>query len=154
MTLATAALALSFLLGQHGAAAGHEPAPAEATRAPSHEVVAPSAGHGEAAPHGEAAHGEAAGHGEAGGHGATLPEVMMHHVANGYVMEVPWVCHGGFRGNCEVDLAQVFGRKADGTGPLVFTVGGVKFDMTPSKHVVMMWIAAALLLCRPRGAPR
>ncbi len=160
MTLA-AALAFSLALGQHVAPAGHEAAPAAAPaaegHAPAQEVVAPAAeaqGHGEAPAHGEAAPGEAAGHGEAGGHGATLPEVMMHHVANGYVMEVPWVCHGGFRWNCEVNLAKVFGRKADGTGPLVFTVGGVKFDMTPSKHVVMMWIAAALLLLLLLAASR
>ena len=160
MTLASTALALSLLLGQHAAPAGHEPAPGAApageAQAPGREAAAPAAGaegRGEAA-RGEAAHGEAAGHGEAGGHGATLPEVMMHHVANGYVLEFPWVCHGAFRWNCEVDLAEIFGRRADGTGPLVFTVWGITFDMTPSKHVVMMWISAALLLLLALGAVR
>jgi F-type H+-transporting ATPase subunit a len=152
MTLSTAALALSLALGQHAAPAGHEPAPAAE---PAGEArPAPGAAEAHAPAAGAEAHGEAAAHGEPGGHGATLPEVMMHHVANGYVLEVPWVCHGGFRWNCEVDLAKVFGRKADGTGPLVFTVGGVTFDMTPSKHVVMMWIAAALLLLLLLAATR
>jgi F-type H+-transporting ATPase subunit a len=125
MTLAAAALALGLALGQHEPPPGHEPAPASAEAE---------------------GHGAAAEHGAAGGRGESLPEVMMHHVANGYALEVPWVCDGGFRWNCEVDLARAFGRKADGTGPLVFTAFGVTFDMTPSKHVVMMWIAAALLL--------
>ncbi len=141
MTLATAALAFSLALGQHAAPAGHEPEPAAAPaaegHAPAHDAAAPAAG--------TESHGESA-HGEAGGHGQSLSEVMMHHVANGYVLEFPWACHGGFRWNCEVDLAKVFGRKADGTGPMIFQVGGVTFDMTPTKHVVMMWIAAALLL--------
>ena len=147
MTLSTAALVLALLLGQHAAPAGHEPAPAAAPAAegtaPGHELVAPAAG---AEAHGQAAHGESAAHGEAGGHGETLNEVMMHHVANGYTLDFPWVCRGGFQWNCQVDLAKLFGRRPDGTGPLVFTVGGVQFDMTPSKHVVMMWIAALLLL--------
>jgi F-type H+-transporting ATPase subunit a len=79
----------------------------------------------------------ASGHG--GGHEETLPEVMMHHVANGYVLEFPGFCHGGLRWNCEVDLRAL-------TGGWAFTVGGVTFDMTPSKHVVMMWFAAAILV--------
>jgi F-type H+-transporting ATPase subunit a len=150
MTLSTAALALSLALGQHAAPAGHEPASAAA---PAGEVHAPAQAAGAAAAPAEA-HAEAAAHGAPGGHGESLPEVMMHHVANGYVLEFPWICHGGFRWNCEVDLARAFGRKADGTGPLVFTIGSVTFDMTPSKHVVMMWIAAALLLLLLLGATR
>ncbi len=85
-----------------------------------------------------------------GGHGAgepTLPEVMMHHVANGYVLELPGVCDG-FHWNCELDLRALFGTHVDAqgkvSGPLVFAGG--KLDMTPSKHVVMMWLAALLLL--------
>lgn len=85
-----------------------------------------------------------------GGHGAgepSLPEVMMHHVANGYVLEVPGFC-GGFHWNCEIDLRELFGTHVDAqghvSGPMVFAGG--KLDMTPSKHVVMMWLAALLLL--------
>jgi F-type H+-transporting ATPase subunit a len=153
MTLTAAVLALGIALGQHPAA----PAPAghAAPAAAAHGDAAPPApaGHGDAAPqaagHGAAAgqdaapgrdaeaggHGEAAGHG--GGHGATLPEVMMHHVANGFTLELPGFCPG-FRWNCEIDL-----RKA--TGGWAFAVGGVTIDMTPSKHVVMLWIAAGLV---------
>ncbi|HZY05576.1 MAG TPA: hypothetical protein VFF02_18960, partial [Anaeromyxobacteraceae bacterium] len=62
MTLSTAALALSLLLGQQPA---HEPAPAAAPAAegtaPGHEPVAPAAG---AEVHGQAAHGESGDHGE------------------------------------------------------------------------------------------
>jgi F-type H+-transporting ATPase subunit a len=139
-----AALVLVLALGQHapGPAAEQE-APAHGT-APAPEHAAPAAGE---------AHAEAA-HGEEGGHAESLPDVMMHHVANGYLLEVPGFCHGGFRWNCEVDLGKAFGRRADGTGALVFTVLGVTFDMTPSKHVVMMWLAAALLLLLLLGAVR
>ncbi len=133
-----AALVLGLALGQHDPAADPHAAPA-----PAAEQEAPA--------HGTAPAPE---HGTEGGHGGSLPEVMMHHVANGYVLEVPWVCQGGFRWNCEVDLAKTFGRKADGTGPLVFTAFGVTFDMTPSKHVVMMWVAALLLLVLLLGAAR
>ncbi len=148
-----AALVLGLALGQPAQAEEPHAAPAPAAErevpahgtAPAPEHPAPAAGE---------AHGEAEAHGTEGGHGETLPDVMMHHVANGYVLEAPWVCHGGFRWNCEVDLARIFGRKADGTGPLVFTVLGVTFDMTPSKHVVMMWIAAGLLLLLLLGAAR
>jgi len=91
-------------------------------------------------PHGAApapaAHDPAPGHG--GGHGESLPEVMMHHVANGYELEAPGFCDG-FHWNCKVDLRKL-------TGGWAFTVGGVTIDMTPSKHVVMMWLAAAILL--------
>jgi len=85
----------------------------------------------------EPAHGAAAAE---GGHGsATLPEVMMHHVANGEVLELPGFC-GGFQWNCEVNLRELTG------GGWAFSLAGVKVDMTPSKHVVMMWLSA-LLLC-------
>jgi F-type H+-transporting ATPase subunit a len=65
---------------------------------------------------------------------------MMHHVTDGYVLEYPGVCHGAFAWNCHVDLKQVFGDA------LVFQVGGTRVDMTPSKHLVMMWLATALLM--------
>jgi len=131
MTVTAALLALGLALGSsdtHGAVpAGTAPqlgAPAEHAAAP----AAQGGGHG-------------------GGHEASLPEVMMHHVANGYVLELPGICDG-FHWNCEVDLRQLFGTQLDAagklSGPLVFAGG--KLDMTPSKHVVMMWLAALLLL--------
>jgi F-type H+-transporting ATPase subunit a len=113
------------------ATAGHE---AHGAAADPH--AAPADAHGAAAEaHGEAAHGEAAG-GHGGGHDESLGGVMMHHVADGYVIEYPGVCHGGFAWNCEWNLRETFGEG------LVF--GGV--DMTPTKHVIMMWLASALLL--------
>lgn len=86
-----------------------------------------------------------------GGHGGgepSLPETMMHHVANGYVLEVPGFCNG-WHWNCEIELDHVFGTTRDGhghavSGPMVLFGGHV--DMTPSKHVVMMLLAASLLV--------
>jgi F-type H+-transporting ATPase subunit a len=149
MTPTLVALALSLTLGQapqHGA--GHpSPSPDVATPAQGHgEVEAGHAAGHEAPAHAAEAHGEAAAHG--GGHDESLGAVMMHHVADGYVIEHPGVCDGGFRWNCELDLNRAFGTVRDPethkaiSGPLVF--GGL--DMTPTKHVVMMWIASALVL--------
>jgi len=112
---------------------GHA-APVDA-HAPAADAHAPAAdAHG--APAGE--HGEAAAHG--GGHDESLGAVMMHHVADGYVIEHPGVCekHGerGFAWNCEWDIRETFGTS------LVF--GGL--DMTPTKHVIFMWLASAVLL--------
>lgn len=107
-------------------AAGHAaPGDAHAPAADAHG--APAGGHGEAAAHG-------------GGHDESLGAVMMHHVADGYVIEHPGVCekHGerGFAWNCEWNLKETFGTA------LVF--GGL--DMTPTKHVIFMWLASAVLL--------
>jgi F-type H+-transporting ATPase subunit a len=112
-------------------------------------AAAPAEGHGTP---GEQ---DAAAPAHGGGHDETLGAVMMHHVTDGYVMEVPGVCekhgHRGFAWNCELDLRKVFGtvtetdahghEKAVG-GPLVFGA----LDMTPTKHVIMMWLASLLLL--------
>jgi F-type H+-transporting ATPase subunit a len=126
MTLTTVALVLGLALGQH------DPAHAE--------PGAPPAAHGVADAHAApAAQGEEAAHGGGHGGGGSLPEVMMHHVANGYVIEYPGVCHGEFRWNCELDLIRLTG------GGWKFHVGSAEIDMTPSKHVVMMLIAAALV---------
>jgi F-type H+-transporting ATPase subunit a len=137
MTLASVALVLGLALGQHAPAADpHAPAAPAVTDTHAHEhpagdghVAAPAAD-----PHGAPA---AAGHG--GGHQATLPETMMHHVANGSVMELPGFCEGGFKWNCEIDLVKAT------HGGWKFQVGGVTIDMTPSKHVVMMLLSALLL---------
>jgi F-type H+-transporting ATPase subunit a len=132
-------------LALQAALAATEPQPHAAPPPAAIEQADPHAGHAataadpHAAPadaHGApAAHGEAAG-GHGGGHDESLGAVMMHHVADGYVIEYPGVCHGGFAWNCEWNLRETFGEG------LVF--GGV--DMTPTKHVIMMWLASALLL--------
>ena len=129
-------LALSLTLAQHeGTAAvpGHDAAAAE--------HAAPAEGHAVPAAPGAAVEGRAtAEHAAAGEHGGghdqSLGAVMMHHVSDGYVIEHPGICEGGFRWNCEWDLKATFGD--------AFKFGSV--DMTPTKHVVMMWIASALLV--------
>ncbi len=170
MTLAIAALALGLTLGQTPLA-GREPAspaaPAEDAHAASQaapaaqgEVAPGTAGveAGHAASHGEAAHGEPTAHGEAAAHGGAgaekerLDVVMMHHVANGETLEFPGFCHGGFAWDCEIDLNSAT-HSLLGFTPS-FTVAGITFDMTPSRHVVMMWIAAALLVLTLFAATR
>ncbi len=129
MTLTAAALALALALGQHPAEPAHDAAPEGAAAV--HELA--PAGHEE---HGAGEH-------AAGAHGeehATLPEVMMHHVSNGYELEMPAICNGSFQWNCRYDLRELTG------GGWNLKVGGVNVDMTPSKHVVMMWLAALILL--------
>jgi F-type H+-transporting ATPase subunit a len=98
-----------------------------------------------AEPGGHAPTGADAGHGDAhaaGGHGGSLSDVMLHHVSDGYVIEHPGFCHGGFAWNCETRL------RDDAHGPGLFGkgfhLGGI--DMTPSKHLVMLWLASAVLL--------
>jgi F-type H+-transporting ATPase subunit a len=134
-----AGLALALTVSQH-APTGAQHAPATAEHAPEHAV---SEEHASPAEHGAAGAGEVhadahAEGGHAGGHGASLPEVMMHHVANGEVLEFPGFCDG-FHWNCEVNLRELTG------GGWVFHVGGVTLDMTPSKHTVMLWFSAVLL---------
>jgi F-type H+-transporting ATPase subunit a len=135
MTVTAAVLALGLALGA-GPSDPHAPAAAE--------HAAP------AAPHAAGEHAAAAGeHGAAaGGHGnATLPEVMMHHVANGEVLEVPGYCQG-FHWNCEIDLRELT------HGGWFLNLGSLRIDMTPSKHVVMMWLATVLLLLLVIAASR
>ena len=71
---------------------------------------------------------------------ASLSEVMLGHVSDGYVLEYPGFCHGGFSWECETNLRKTFGKS------LVFHVGGATLDMTPTKHLVMMWLASVVLL--------
>lgn len=85
----------------------------------------------------------------------TLGNVMMNHVSDGYLLEFPGYCHGEMAWNCELDLREAFGTEVDATtgkvsGPLV--VGSI--DFTPTKHVVMMWISAVLLVVLVLGATR
>jgi F-type H+-transporting ATPase subunit a len=110
----------------------HHPAAGEEGAAGEHGAVAEGhEGHGEAGEHG-GAHG--------GGHDTSLGGVMMHHVGDGYVIEHPGYCEKegvkGFAWNCEWNLRETFGES--------LKFGSV--DMTPTKHVIMMWIATALLL--------
>jgi F-type H+-transporting ATPase subunit a len=96
-----------------------------------------------------AEHGPVVEHAAPGGHAGgaeeeTLGDAIMHHVSNGTVMEVPGICPlpgesglSGWHWNCEIDLAEHFGW--------TFKVAGVQFDMTPTKHLVMMWLASLLL---------
>jgi len=128
MTAALATLALVLALGQNSET------PAQAVE------------------HGSPGEPAAAGH-EGGGHDESLGGVMMHHVTDGYVVEHPGYCHGGLAWNCELDLQAAFGTTVDPatgakSGPLVFG----KLDMTPTKHVVMMWSASVLLLVALVGA--
>jgi F-type H+-transporting ATPase subunit a len=142
-------------------------------------VAPPAAGHGEhgapieghAAPvegHAATAEGHgAAGHGE-GEEKEGLSEVLMHHVTNGPTLEYPGFCTDHrhptstpreFRWNCGLSLDHVFGTTRDAhgqavSGPLVFDVGGSKLDMTPTKHLVMMWLASIVLLVMLLGAVR
>jgi len=84
---------------------------------------------------GEEAAAPAEGAGEHPGHKTDIGAVMLHHVADGYLLELPGICEGGLRWDCEIDLHRVFGQS------LVFG----RVDMTPTRHVVMMWVAAGLL---------
>jgi F-type H+-transporting ATPase subunit a len=156
MTAATlVSLALSLTLSQTPdvETPGHAPQP---------EVGAPAETHGEAEAH--AASSEA-GPGADAGHEDDIGSVMLHHVSDSHVIEHPGVCTlkdthtgeevHGFHWNCELELDHVFGTQRDAhgkavSGPLVF--GGL--DLTPTKHVVMMWIASALLLLVVLGAVR
>ncbi len=133
-------LALGFTLAQaEGHAVPPQAAAVESPAQESHPAVEAEAG-----AHGAGEHGGAAGAEEK----HDLGSIMMHHVADGYVIEHPGVCEGEFRWNCELDLEKAFGDR------LVLHVGGVTLNMTPTKHVVMMWIGSALLLLVVFGAMR
>jgi F-type H+-transporting ATPase subunit a len=101
----------------------------------------------------------AGGHGEGGHGGGGLSEVLMHHVTDGHTLEYPGICHGEFAWNCEFDIDALFGTTRDESGkaisgPLVVALGGTKLDLTPTKHVLMMWIASLLLLLAAWAAVR
>jgi F-type H+-transporting ATPase subunit a len=139
-------LALSLALAQHQ---GHaDPVAEQPLPAADHAAAAQPAEHGAAGHQAMAAEpGAPGGHGEAGGHEGhpqDLGSVMMHHVADGYVIEFPGRCQGGFAWNCEWNLKETFGDALK-FGPV---------DMTPTKHLVMMWIASAILLVVALGAVR
>ena len=140
-TLVTLALSLAVAQAHpaaHGTAADPHAAPPAGEAAPAAEHAAPVEEHAApaAAEHGAPAGHEPAAGAHGGGHDTSLGTVMMHHVADGKVIEFPGYCHGAFAFNCELDLAETFGDS------LKFG----RLDMTPTKHVVMMWIASLLLL--------
>ncbi len=161
MTRLVASLVLALAATQAPVAA--EPAAPAAgaaqLQAPAAEPVAAQAPGQE---HGAASMAEARGAAEAHGGGAgverhgeqaeereeTLSSMMLEHVSDGYVLEYPGFCASHrhpaegahFSWDCETDLKQVFG---DG---LVFHLGSTTLDMTPTKHLVMLWLASLLLL--------
>jgi F-type H+-transporting ATPase subunit a len=136
-------LALSLALGQHPAPHGEVADPHAATAG--HQEAA--AAHEAAAQGHEAAatgHEQAAGAHGGGGHDESLGAVMMHHVVDGDVIEYPGFCNGGASWSCQWNLRETFGD--------ALKFGAI--DMTPTKHVIMMWIATALLLLVVLGAAR
>ena len=142
MTAKLAAVAFALALALPGRAFAEREAPAGQPAAEEHG--APAEGHA-AAEHGAAAHGE--GQAEGGHENEGLSEVMMHHVTNGYTLEYPGVCGGQFAWNCELDLKKVFGTWA-------FKVGDTTIDMTPTRHLVMMWLASLVLVVMLLGSVR
>jgi len=79
---------------------------------------------------------------------ATLSDIMLGHVSDSTRLEFPGFCHGGFSPECEFDLRKVFGKS------LVFHLGSTVVDMTPTKHLVMLWIASLLLVILALSAAR
>jgi F-type H+-transporting ATPase subunit a len=147
-TLVTLALSLSLSQAHEGSLPGHPPA------------GAPAAGQGhEAAPGHDPAESHAAEGGHGGHGGGGLSEVLMHHVTDSHSLEYPGFCHGGLAWNCELDLDHVFGTTRDEhgralSGLLVVKLGDTTLDLTPTKHLVMMWLASAILLAIVFGAVR
>ncbi len=141
MTSLAVTLLLALATTQHAAGAGPEhPAPAQ--HGASAEAGAATESHPAVEPQ-EVTHGTEHG-GPAHGHGAgekdSLSDVMLGHVSDGYLLEYPGFCHGSFSAECETDLKEVFGDR------LIFQLGSVTLDMTPTRHLVMLWLASALLL--------
>ena len=81
---------------------------------------------------------------DAEGRPPDIGEVMLHHVVDNHVIEFPGYCGGRLSWDCQVDLKAVFGESLR-FGPL---------DLTPTRHVVMMWIAALILLVMALVAAR
>ena len=94
--------------------------------------------------------------GVAEGQNADIGQVMLQHVSDGHLLELPGLCQGGLSWGCEIDLDRLFGTVRDPasgraiSGPLVLG----RLDMTPTKHVAGMWAASALLLLVVLGSAR
>src|SRR5512145_2492988 len=70
----------------------------------------------------------AAGHAAAGGeHGGNLFTTLLHHVQDSHELDLPFL---------HIELPHL----------PAFTVAGITFDMSITKHVVFLWFAAALLI--------
>ena len=132
-TLATTFIALA-LLAAPASARAQEPqkaAPAaEAAAAPSAEAAKPEGAQGEAAQEGKA---------------EAKKDYVMEHVLNSHELAVPSLGHGLEK---EIELPR--------WAPI--HIGSLTLDLSPTKHVVMLWIAAALalivLISAGRGATR
>ncbi len=112
-------------------ALGQAQGPAATPEQPAVEHAAPAAGQTETS----------AGHqAEGAEHEDSLSDVLMEHVSDSSVLEYPGFCKGGLSADCELDLKKIFGSA------LVFHVGDATLDMTPTKHLVMLWLASAILL--------
>jgi F-type H+-transporting ATPase subunit a len=140
MTSLVASLVLALAATQHLPEAA--PASAAATSSP-------EAGHAAAADRPGAEHGVAApAHENAEEREGSLSDVMLEHVSDGFVLEFPGVCvdhkhprsGATFRWDCELDLKHAFGDS------LVLHLGSTTVDMTPTKHLIMLWIASVILL--------
>jgi F-type H+-transporting ATPase subunit a len=144
----------------HGSAPAHEghdhgSAPAHEGHAPGAIQAQDAAGrdpHGSESEHAEGHGQEAAAHGD--GHGASPSDFIMHHLSDGleYEFEVPAPFATGE--NPKIDLAKLFAplqislkEGACPTDPHAlssFAAGCL--DLRPTKHVMMMWLAAVLLI--------
>ncbi|MDF1564534.1 MAG: F0F1 ATP synthase subunit A [Deltaproteobacteria bacterium] len=81
-------------------------------------------------------HGDAPGEGHgAAGEETPYADVMMHHITNGYDVEVP--APNGHLGH-KIDLRETFGTWS-------FQLGETTIDMTPSKLVLFLWLSAFIL---------
>ncbi len=74
--------------------------------------------------------------GAAAGESHDIGQVMLGHVADSYELEAPGYCGGRLSWDCKLDLHRVFGSS------LRFG----ELDLTPTRQVVMMWIAALVLV--------
>ena len=144
MTSLVASLVLALAATQHLPEAALASAAATSSPESGHAAAAdrPGAEHGVAAPAHEAAEENAE---EREG---SLSDVMLEHVSDGFVLEFPGVCvdhkhprsGATFRWDCELDLKHAFGDS------LVLHLGSTTVDMTPTKHLIMLWIASVILL--------
>jgi F-type H+-transporting ATPase subunit a len=146
MTSLAATLLLALATTQHPAAGGAEhPAPAASAQhgGGAEPGMATEQSAHPAAEAGESGHGAAPGeqaHGHGSGEKDSLSDVMLGHVSDGYLLEYPGFCHGSLSAECETDLKEVFGDR------LVFHLGSTTLDMTPTRHLIMLWLASLVLL--------
>jgi F-type H+-transporting ATPase subunit a len=142
MTSLLATLALALATTQHAPEATPAPAPSAQSEAAEHRAP------GLPAPEHAAAAGQGEGYEEeTEEREAKLSDVLLEHVSDGYLLEYPGYCgthrhpeRKALRWDCETDLKHVFGDS------LVFHAGSTTVDMTPTKHLVMLWLGSLVLL--------